>query len=91
LVVLETATVLSNPDGHQVAKQFLQVVEEYGLPVIHIDEDLQQATIELFKSRAAKGTSMVDCANAVVAQQLGIPQVFSFDRFYNQFRLKSPL
>jgi predicted nucleic acid-binding protein len=33
---------------------------------------------------------MVDCANAVVAQQLGIPQVFSFDRFYKQFGLKSP-
>ena len=88
LVILETATVLSHREGQTVARQFLQLVEESQLPVIHIDEALQTATLELFKSRTTKGTSMVDCANAVVAQQMGIPQVFSFDRFYQQLGLK---
>ena len=90
LVILETATVLSHREGQNVAKQFLQLVEEYKLPVIHIDEDLQQATLELFKSRTTKGTSMVDCANAVVAKRLGIAQVFSFDHFYKHLGLRTP-
>jgi predicted nucleic acid-binding protein len=90
LVVLETATVLSHREGTNVAKRFLDLVEASHLPVIHIDAELQQATIALFKSRAVKGTSMVDCANAVVAKRLGIPQVFSFDHFYRQMGLRTP-
>jgi predicted nucleic acid-binding protein len=80
--------VLSRRDGHAIAKQFLQLVDEYRLPVIHIDEELQRAMIELFKSRVTRGTSMVDCANAVVAKQFGVPRVFSFDRFYQQIGLE---
>jgi predicted nucleic acid-binding protein len=90
LVVLETATVLSYREGPGVAKRFLDLVEASHLPVIHIDAELQQATIELFKSRAVRGTSMVDCANIVVARRLGIPQVLSFDHFYRQIGLRTP-
>lgn len=88
LVILETATVLSHRDGHNIAKRFLQLVEEYKLPVIHINEDLQETTIRLFQSQSTRGTSMVDCANAVVTERFGIHRVFSFDRFYRQLGLE---
>jgi predicted nucleic acid-binding protein len=86
-VILETATVLSNRASQSVAKLFLDQVEKMGLSVIHITEDLQQEAVEFFKRQEARGTSLVDCGNAVIVARFNIPQIFSFDGFYTK-RLK---
>lgn len=82
-VVAETATVLSYRDGQKLAKTFLKEFIEAGhFPVIHINEALHRSGIELFKSQSKKGTSVTDCTNVAVCQQLEISYIFSFDQVY---------
>lgn len=88
-VVAETATVLSYRGGQDLAQTFLQRIESSHLPVIHIDEKLEQATFQFFKDQTGRGISMVDCSNAVVMQHFSIPEIFSFDKFYKQLHLKT--
>jgi predicted nucleic acid-binding protein len=88
-VVAETATVLSYRGGQELAQTFLQRIERSDIPVIHIDEKLEQATFQFFKDQKGRGISMVDCANAVVTQHFSIPEIFSFDKFYKQLHLKT--
>ncbi len=64
LVIMETATVLSNRVGQDEAKRFLEEVSH--VDKIFIDEDLERETHKLFKQQKGRGYSMVDCANAVV-------------------------
>jgi predicted nucleic acid-binding protein len=87
-VVAETATVLSYRGGQELAQTFLQRIKSSHIPVIHIDEKLEQATFQFFKNQKGRGISMVDCANAVVTQHFSIPEIFSFDKFYKQLNLK---
>ena len=82
LVVGETATVLSHRSGQALARTFLDHIERSKVPVIHITEELNAAAIALFKAQTVKGTSLTDCANAVVARQFGIQELFSFDKVY---------
>lgn len=83
LVVLETATVLSNRTGQEAARRFLDGFIKAGkIDVIHISQELQQEAIDLFLQQTKKGTSVVDCSNVVVMRRYCIPTIFSFDRFY---------
>ena len=84
LVVIEVATVLSHRSGQALARTFLTTIEKAEVPIIHIDEDLQKAAIEIFKEQEARGTSVVDCSNVAVMKHFQIPQIFSFDKFYSK-------
>lgn len=81
-VLGETVTVLSHRAGQELARSFLSFIQRSEIPVIFIDEDMHQQALALFRQQEKKGTSFVDCANAVVARRLGIATVFSFDDFY---------
>jgi predicted nucleic acid-binding protein len=83
LVCLETATVLSYRSGQSLARSFLDHVHEAEMPIIHIDEHLQQKSIALFAEQQVRGTSVIDCANVVVIRRFTIPQIFSFDKVYS--------
>lgn len=82
LVLNETATVLSHKSGQAAARRFLATIDKIKLPVIHINEQLQQATWTFFKKQSRKGCSVVDCANVVVMGRFHIATILSFDRFY---------
>jgi predicted nucleic acid-binding protein len=89
MVVAETATVLSHRSGSKQARIFLDVIERSRVPVIHIDEDLQQDALDIFKAQTTRGTSVTDCANVAVTRLFHIPEIFSFDKTYpKRFGLK---
>jgi predicted nucleic acid-binding protein len=89
MVIAETATVLSHKVGQDKARHFLQTIKVSKLPVIHIDENLQEQAIEIFQSQQSRGTSMTDCANVAVVKFFEIPNIFGFDKFYaKQFGIK---
>jgi predicted nucleic acid-binding protein len=81
-VVAETATVLSNYDGQAIARRFLSSIRSGTIPIIFVSEALQQAAEQVFIAQENKHTSMVDCCNVAVMQQLSIPAIWSFDTFY---------
>ena len=88
MVVAEVATVLSNRSGHILARKFLDVVSRGIVPVMHIDETIQQVALNVFAEQEKRGMSVTDCANVVVMRQLAIPKIFSFDKAYQKiFRL----
>lgn len=89
LVVMEVATVLSHRSGQPLAVKFLDMLESSELPVIHLDEKLQQKALNTFRAQSSRGTSVTDCANVAVMQHFNIPEIFSFDRVYTKdFQLK---
>ena len=89
LVVVETATVLSHKASQALAIKFLQVVNRGNMPIIHINEGLQQAALKTFARQTKKGTSVVDCSNVTVMQKFNIPAIVSFDKVYRKrFGLK---
>jgi predicted nucleic acid-binding protein len=84
-VVSETATVLSHRVGQEVARLFLdEVIEQGRFPTVFVTEALQQQAIEIFKMQESRGTSMTDCVNVAIMQQLQISTIFSFDTFYSK-------
>ncbi len=82
LVIGETATVLSNRKGQDLARRFFKLVEKY--PTIHITEKIHKETTSYFNTQEARGTSFVDCSNVVTMKMLKIPQIFSFDKAYSK-------
>ena len=84
MVVAETATVLSHRSGQDLARLFLDAIEKSTLPVIHIDEKLQQEAITIFRRQDKRGTSLTDCVNVAVIQRFKIQAIFSFDKFYSK-------
>jgi predicted nucleic acid-binding protein len=84
-VVSETATVLSHRVGQEVARLFLdEVIEQGRFPTVFVTEALHQQAIEIFKMQESRGTSMTDCVNVAIMQQLQISTIFSFDTFYSK-------
>lgn len=81
-VITETATVLSNRQGQELARQFLAVAEK--IPTIFINEELHHASLNLFHEQEARGTSVVDCSNVVVMRHFGISKILSFDRVFTK-------
>lgn len=86
LVVVETATLLSKRGHHRTAQQFLTYIRSTEFDVVYIDDEVQQAAEQLFTSQN-KAASLVDCANVVLAQHLGITNLLAFDKFYGEFDL----
>ena len=84
LIIGETLTVLSHRGGQALARQFMGHIERSEMPIIFVNEDLHQTTVQLFCQQAKKGTSFVDCANVVVVRHLGISKIFSFDEFHRR-------
>ena len=82
MVMAETATVLSHRSGQELARKFFRVIKKSKIPVIHINEALQERATRVFQDQTKKGTSMTDCANIAVANLFKIPTIFSFDKFY---------
>ena len=90
LVVAEVATVLSHRNGQALAVNFLDMVDNSQMPIIHLDEKLHQRALDTFRSQTARGTSVTDCSNVVVMDYFNIPEIFSFDRVYAKaFGLKT--
>jgi predicted nucleic acid-binding protein len=84
-VIAETATVLSHRVGQELARIFLdEVVEQGRFPTVFVTEALQQQAIEIFRMQERRGTSMTDCVNVAIMQQLQISTIFSFDTFYSK-------
>jgi predicted nucleic acid-binding protein len=83
-VLLETATWLSGRISQALAKTFLSFIRESEFPVLFVDAPLQAETEALFLAQDVKGTSIVDCANVIIARRFGIRRIFSFDGFYKR-------
>lgn len=89
LVISETATMLSYRIRYAVACRFLQYIQDSQFPIIYIDKVIHAGASELFLNQQKEKTSVVDCANVVVAQYYNIPSILGFDGFYRKFGIET--
>jgi predicted nucleic acid-binding protein len=82
IVIGEVITILSHRKGQEAARKFLEVIQQGFFSTIHIDEHFHELALQLFSQTNRKGTSYVDCCNAVVAKYFSVTVILSFDKAY---------
>lgn len=83
-VVDETATKLSYFTTHKKANEFLDWVFKTNIKVVYVDDQLARKAVKKFKKQTSKRVSLTDCTNMVIAEEMGVKQIFSFDKHYEQ-------
>lgn len=86
-VIAETLTVLSQRAGKAAALSFGQEVRNGDLVVIRVTEDVEGHAFERFRT-TQKDVSFVDCTSFVICENLGIRDVFAFDRHFTRYGFK---
>ena len=85
-VIDETATWLKYRANHQVAVQFLDLVESVGktgvLTIAEIDKTLFQEAKRLFRQYDSAKLSFTDCTSFAVCQKHNISETYAFDEHF---------
>lgn len=81
-IMAEVITTASYKLGQKVAKALVEELQNWL--IIDLSKDMFKEALQLFRSQKKKGTSFFDCSNVVVMKNFQIPQIFSFDRFYDR-------
>lgn len=85
----ETATVINMYFGlAQGPKIVERIINNPGFKVIKGDKFLSKG-LDIMKLQKSKNVSLTDCVNFAIAHELGVENVFSFDKHWrkNGFRL----
>ena len=83
-VVDETATKLSYFTTHKQANEFLDWVFKTNIKVVYVDDPSARKAVKKFRKQKSKRVSLTDCTNMVIAEEMGVKQIFSFDKHYEK-------
>ena len=86
----ETITHLVATINHNKAESFaVWVLAQKRIQIVHVDEELWDEALALFRRYDDKEFSFTDCTSFAVMQRLKINDAFSFDHHFKQmsFRL----
>ena len=86
----ETITHLVATINHNKAESFaVWVLAQKRIQIVHVDEELWDEALALFRRYDDKAFSFTDCTSFVVMQHHKIRDAFAFDRHFEQmgFRL----
>ena len=83
-VIFEVTTKLSFFTTHELACKFIKDILESSVAIEFIDYSRLASAKDLFCKQTSKRVSLTDCANMVIAKELGIKRFFSFDQHYSQ-------
>jgi len=83
-VVNEVATKLAYFDKKKNALDFLKWLFKSDVEVVYVDNRLAKKAVKKFKDQRSKRVSLTDCTNMVIAEEMGVKQIFSFDKHYEQ-------
>ena len=79
-IFAETATVLAQKRGKDIALSAGDYLLSGSARLIHVDEELQKKSWDIFHDIAVKNMSFVDCSILAVLQSEGIPRFLTFDK-----------
>ena len=90
-VVDEEATKLSYFTTKKLAINFLKWLSKSDIEIVYVDSKLAKIVVKKFKAQKSKRVSLTDCTNMVIAKEMGVKKIFSFDKVYekNGFKLLS--
>ena len=86
-VVLEAVALVQSRLGLAHVKLLREAVAQ-SASVVWIDGALHEAAWDELERVGRKSVSFVDCASAVVAQALGISEIFAFDPHFELWGLR---
>ena len=78
----ESLTGISQRAGKRRAVAFGEYIFGGSIPVVHIDKSLEQKSYKKFLTVTNKNISFVDCSCFVICDDLGITNVFTFDKHF---------
>lgn len=82
-VLLETMTLLQARVGLDAAKAF-ETDFRPSLKVVWMDEALYQRSVRRWQLRRARKLSLTDCSSFAVMEELGLQDVFGYDRHFSE-------
>ena len=90
-VIDETASKLAQFATKQHSLAFLDFVFKSEVSIKFIDKTISKKALDLFKKQTSKNVSLTDCTSMVIAKDMGVTIIFSFDKHYKQngFKLLS--
>jgi len=87
-VISESTTKITYYLGKAHARKFFSLLSGLDIQRIYSSEKITGKTITLFNSIPSKRVSLTDCNNIVIAKELHLDTIFSFDHIYPQHGLK---
>jgi predicted nucleic acid-binding protein len=85
VVVYEVYTVLARKVEKTTAILFHQKIIDESLPIVYMDEDLEEIAFSIFEKEKSKNVSFFDCTSFAIIKKLQIKSIFSFDRDFERF------
>ena len=79
-IFAETVTVLAQRRGKDIAFRAGEYLLSHSSRMIHIDEELQIKSWDIFREVEAKDMSFVDCSILAVMKREGIDTLLTFDK-----------
>lgn len=84
-VIDETITLMRFRAGHEEAVAFGEKIKSSRvLKIIRADENIENRALNIFKEFRDIELSFTDCVTYVVMKELGIKDIFAFDRHFSQ-------
>lgn len=85
----ETYTLLRFDVGHKRAVEFGAEIKYLQkmvkINIVHINQDVLDKAWEIFEKYSDKDFSFTDCTSFIVMKMLGVDEVFSFDKHFEQY------
>ena len=83
--LIELADAFSRPSSRQAAGRFLDDLPgNNAMRIVHVDEELFQAGLDLYLARQDKDWSLTDCISFVVMQREDITEALTGDKHFEQ-------
>lgn len=83
-VIDEVSTKLSYFLSKEQSLSFLSFIQSTGIHILYPTRERHLKAVQLFSEIATKRVSMTDCMNMVIAAELNLDCIFSFDKIYQQ-------
>ena len=88
-VLDETITHLADVVNHATGESFATwVLQQKHIQVVHVDEELWNEALAVFRKYDDKQFSFTDCTSFVVMQRLKINDTFGFDHHFEQMNFR---
>ena len=90
-VLHEIYTVLSLKIDKALAVHFHKMILKGGLPIIYVDEAIEEEAWVIFEKEKSKNVSFFDCLSFAVIKKFKIKSMFSFDKDFKRFAKREGL
>jgi predicted nucleic acid-binding protein len=83
-VILELGAYYHEAPDHGCFLGILEILQRSGAQIVHVDEALQERSIELFAQRPDKNWSLTDCISFLVMKDRAITEAATTDRHFEE-------